>query len=50
MVKKYIKPAQTEAQLLTDTLCQTMLVVSTTPADSSPVLAPERDDTEWEEF
>ena len=47
-MKTYIKPQTNEEQLAIDAVC---LVVSTTPADSSPVLSPERDDNmEWEEF
>lgn len=47
MKRTYIHPTINVEETAIETIC---LVVSTTPADNSDVLAPERDDTEWEEF
>ncbi len=47
MKKTYIRPQINEGKSIIDAIC---LVVSTTAADDSAVLAPEREDTGWEEF
>jgi hypothetical protein len=47
MKKTYIKPQSNEEQAVMNAIC---LVVSTTAADNSEVLAPEREDNGWEEF
>jgi len=47
MKKTYIKPQSNEEQAVMNAIC---LVVSTTAADNSEVLAPEREETGWEEF
>lgn len=47
MKKTYIHPLTKVEEITIDTIC---LAVSTTPADNSDVLAPERDDAEWEEI
>ena len=47
MKKTYIKPQSSEEQALVNAIC---LVVSTSAADDSAVLAPEREETGWEEF
>ncbi len=47
MKKTYIQPQTRDEQAVMNALC---LVVSTTAADNSDVLAPEREDIEWEEF
>jgi len=47
MKKTYIKPQSSEEQAVMNAIC---LVVSTTAADNSEVLAPEREETGWEEF
>ena len=47
MKKTYIQPLVKEEEASVNAIC---LVVSTTAADNSEVLAPEREGTGWEEF
>ena len=47
MKKTYIQPLVKEEEASVNAIC---LVVSTTAADNSEVLAPAREETGWEEF